>query len=146
MIFPPYNVKLHDHPFELQVSPDPKPYLNGEVIWIEPKLLPDDTVFSVWEKHLKCAGATIAKEYDGKTVTIAIVQNRSTAAYIRASRDAKLVGSLWWLTNTMLRQKFVAPFKTLIDYPVPKGRLATKDEIKVDILKLVYSFLRIFNT
>ncbi|KAI8148041.1 hypothetical protein BJV82DRAFT_664374 [Fennellomyces sp. T-0311] len=112
----------HSNKFNL----DPKPYLAHECIYIEPALkrkLPDSMN---WKKHLMAAGAQTAETYDSTKVTIAIVENRSSVTYLQASKDAKFVASCWWLTNTMWRQEFIPPFRSLLDYPSPKGMITEK--------------------
>lgn len=69
------------------------------------------------------AGGTVVEQYNYQKVTIVILKNRGTQEFRMVSKDTKLVASLWWLTNTLLRGYCNSPLCTLLDYPTPPGGL-----------------------
>lgn len=69
------------------------------------------------------AGGTFAEQYSYQYVTIVILKDRGTRECRMAFKDTKLVASLWWLTNTLLRGYCNSPLCTLLDYPTPPGGL-----------------------
>ncbi|KAL0084901.1 BRCT domain-containing protein [Phycomyces blakesleeanus] len=79
-------------------------------------------------KYLERAGARVLSYYDSLTVDVVIMKWRGSKRYIQACQDKKIIGSFWWATNTLCRERFVSPLKSLLDYPVPKGGIpALKD-------------------
>ena len=133
LIFPPYGSKFSSRrPYKIELAEDiPTPYLADDCIYAEPDLLGVDTdVLDSWLTYLEQkAGAKIVKEYNKDQVTIAVVKNRSTSTYIKASRDGKMVASKWWLTNTIMRKQKQIPTATLVDYPMPKGGIPSADKV-----------------
>lgn len=69
------------------------------------------------------SGGRVAEQYNYQEVTIVILKDRGTRDCRMASKDSKLVASLWWLTNTLSRGYCNSPLCTLLDYPTPPGGL-----------------------
>ncbi|KAI9274213.1 BRCT domain-containing protein [Sporodiniella umbellata] len=82
-------------------------------------------------QSVKRAGATVSVDYNG-LVTLVILKYRSQEAS-RAWREQKTVASLWWLTNTLHRGQCLSPFRSLLDYPVPKAGIPGMECVSVTI-------------
>ncbi|KAG2234139.1 hypothetical protein INT48_002302 [Thamnidium elegans] len=77
----------------------------------------------VLEEAIVRAGGTISDQYSHQEVTIVILRDRATPECRMASKDQKLIASLWWVTNTLSRGHYNSPLSTLLDYPTPPGGL-----------------------
>lgn len=75
------------------------------------------------------AGGSVVDTYDYQLVTIVILKYRSTRECRMASKDQKLIASLWWLTNTLLRGYHTSSLSALLDYPSPPGKLPGMENI-----------------
>ena len=69
------------------------------------------------------AGGTVTNQYNHQNVTIVVLKYRSSHECRMAYKDSKLVASLWWVSNTLLRKYWCSPLSTLLDYPAPPGGL-----------------------
>lgn len=96
-------------------------FLAGKRFYFDPELGIEEEMQTDLANALEDAGATIVKEYEPEQVDVVVTKYRSTKAYIRACQDSKTVGTVWWVTNTLARQRFESPMRTLLDYPVPSG-------------------------
>ncbi|KAI7866570.1 BRCT domain-containing protein [Mucor mucedo] len=79
------------------------------------------------------AGGTVVDQYNYQKVTIVILKDRGTQEFRMVSKDAKLVASLWWLTNTLLRGYCNSPLCTLLDYPTPPGGMPEMNDCVITI-------------
>lgn len=86
-----------------------------------------DTMRSVLEECVNAAGAHLIDEemtYSSEDVDIYIGRWRFGEEYKQASVDGKIVGSIWWLSNTLARNRIESPTRSLLDYPLPKSGIS----------------------
>lgn len=81
-----------------------------------------------WKGRLEKAGAKISNSYNDK-VTVVVVKYRDSPEYIRACRDGKIVATMWWVSNTLMRQRYESPTRRLLDYPVPRGGIPGMENV-----------------
>lgn len=89
------------------------------------------------------AGGAFSDQYNHQDVTIVILKDRGTRECRMVSKDSKLVASLWWLTNTLMRGYCISPFCSLLDYPTPPGGLPGMGEFVSKKKKRNNSFKKI---
>ncbi|KAJ8658560.1 hypothetical protein O0I10_005600 [Lichtheimia ornata] len=129
--YPGFNYKDNKNfwPRDLEVS---QPYLKGHCFYF----VHDYDYLALrtfdWEGRLKKAGAEIASSYNDK-VTIVVVKYRDSPEYIQACRDGKMVASMWWVSNTLMRQRVEPPTRRLLDYPMPRGAIPGMENMAIVI-------------
>jgi hypothetical protein len=99
-------------------------FMSGMRIYIHPDTGLSETLLSCLKECVAAAGASILEEhvaYSKECVDIYIGRWRQGEENKLASKDGKIVGSLWWLTNTLARNCVASPTRTLLDYPMPKS-------------------------
>jgi hypothetical protein len=79
--------------------------------------------------YIKKAGGQVVYDKNNSSVSIVITKYRTSEECILSWRSNKIVESLWWLTNTILREKFESPLSSLLDYPVPKNGMIGMDSM-----------------
>ncbi|GAA5812958.1 hypothetical protein MFLAVUS_006420 [Mucor flavus] len=121
----PTPAKLHPyHDTELiSGGGDHNLVLEDEVIYFGKDINIKEDFKIVLEEAIVRAGGTISEHYSHQEVTIVILKDRATAECRMASKDQKLIASLWWVTNTLSRGHYNSPLSTLLDYPTPPGGL-----------------------
>lgn len=117
--YPGFNYKENKlyWPRDLEVT---EPYLKGHCFYFVHDYDYLSTKSFDWEGRLKKAGAEVSSSYNAK-VTIVVVKYRDNPEYIRACRDGKTVVTMWWVSNTLMRQRIEPPTRRLLDYPMPRG-------------------------
>ncbi|KAI7863200.1 BRCT domain-containing protein [Spinellus fusiger] len=96
------------------------PFLEGYTIHLDSELALSSNEREDLIQHLVDAGANYSDKYT-KSVDIIILQWRNTILYRRAVNDNVVVGSLWWMMNTLERQRLDHPSNVLLYYPIPKN-------------------------
>jgi hypothetical protein len=99
------------------------------VIYLGQDIKMQEDLKNVLVDAIERAGGKIADQYDYQSVTIVILKHRSTRECRMASQDQKIIASLWWLTNTLLRGHHNSPLSTLLDYPIPPGGLPGMENV-----------------
>jgi hypothetical protein len=97
--------------------------LENQVIYFGRDIQIKEDYKNALDRAIERAGGTVANIYNHQFVTIVILKYRSTRECLIASKDQKLIASLWWLTNTLFRGYQSSPLCTLLDYPIPPGGL-----------------------
>ncbi|KAG0359216.1 hypothetical protein BGZ54_010042 [Gamsiella multidivaricata] len=102
-------------------------------------LLGDDLAFifperrAKLEEKIEAAGGILANEYSGDIVDILICRYRSGTAYIGASRDGKIVGSVDWLLHVLQTGTLPSPKAWLLHYPIPQGSIEGSSSLVITI-------------
>ena len=112
-------------PRDLDVN---EPYLKGHCFYF----VPDHDFQALksfdWKGRLEKAGAKISSSYNDK-VTVVVCKYRDGPDYIRACRDGKMVATMWWVSNTLMRQRVESPTRRLLDYPTPRGGIPGMENV-----------------
>lgn len=125
--YPGFNYKENKlfWPRDLEVT---EPYLKGHCFYF----VQDNDYLSLrnfdWKGRLEKAGAKISNSYNDK-VTVVVCKYRDSPEYIRACRDGKIVATMWWVSNTLMRQSFESPTRRLLDYPMPRGGIPGMENV-----------------
>lgn len=125
--YPGFNYKENKlfWPRDLEVT---EPYLKGHCFYF----VQDNDYLSLrnfdWKGRLEKAGAKISNSYNDK-VTVVVCKYRDSPEYIRACRDGKIVATMWWVSNTLMRQRFESPTRRLLDYPMPRGGIPGMENV-----------------
>ncbi|KAI8580609.1 hypothetical protein K450DRAFT_236426 [Umbelopsis ramanniana AG] len=121
------NGYIHPYPMNVDSLASCIPsseFMSGMKIYIHPDTGLSETLLSSLKECVAAAGASILEEhiaYSKEIVDIYIGRWRQGEDYKQASKDGKIVGSVWWLTNTLARNCVAPPTGTLLDYPMPKS-------------------------
>jgi hypothetical protein len=104
--------------------------LKGNVILLASDIdYPTEKFKKEWPECIKKAGGQVVYDKNNSSVSIVITKYRTSDECILGWRSNKIVGSLWWLTNTILREKLESPLSSLLDYPVPKNGIIGMDSM-----------------
>jgi hypothetical protein len=118
---------IHPYPLNediLSSCAPTSPFMTGMRIYINPDTDISDAMRSVLEECINAAGARLLDKestYSSENVDIYIGRWRFGEEYKQASIDGTIVGSIWWLSNTLARNRIESPTRTLLDYPLPKS-------------------------
>lgn len=121
------NGYIHPYPMNVDSLASCVPtseFMKGRKIYINPDTGLSESLLSSLKECVAAAGASILEDhetYSKETVDIYIGRWRQSEEYKQASKDGKIVGSVWWLTNTLARNRVASPTATLLDYPMPKS-------------------------
>jgi hypothetical protein len=94
-----------------------------EVIYFGKDIKFKEGIKSVLVEAINRAGGVVLDQYSHQHVTIVVLKNRTSHECRMASKDKKLIASLWWVTNTLSRRYCCSPLSTLLDFPTPPGGL-----------------------
>ncbi|KAI8983899.1 hypothetical protein BDB01DRAFT_120943 [Pilobolus umbonatus] len=84
------------------------------------------------KNSIEKAGGRIAPRYT-KEITIFIAKYRLNSGIAKAFKDGKIIGNLWWLSNTLNRGYLRSPLSTLLDYPIPDGGIPGMQKLSISI-------------
>ncbi|KAI8606326.1 hypothetical protein EDD21DRAFT_361232 [Dissophora ornata] len=85
------------------------------------------------EEKIEEAGGIIVNEYSGDMTDILICPFRSGDAYIKASKNGKIVASIDWLLHVLQTGELPSPKASLLHYPVPRKPIAGMSSIVVSV-------------
>ncbi|KAF7722799.1 hypothetical protein EC973_002683 [Apophysomyces ossiformis] len=129
------NQQIYPYPESidyLPTLPEPSTFLKDQCFYLSLDLDISEEFRNALQLQLVNAGATVANDYDS-SVDVVVTQFRSSDSYLRGCQQGKVVGSLWWLTNTLARQRFQLPTRALLDYPLPKGGIPGMEKAVITI-------------
>jgi hypothetical protein len=121
------NGYIHPYPLNAESLASCVPtsqFMAGMRIYLHPDTALSESLLSSLKECVIASGATILDEsigYSNEGVDVYIGRWRSGEDYKQASKDGKIVGSVWWLSNTLSRNRIEPPTRTLLDYPSPRS-------------------------
>lgn len=130
---------IHPYPLNedvLSSCAPTSPFMKDMRIYINTDTDISDTMRSVLEECVNAAGAHLIDEemtYSSEDVDIYIGRWRFGEEYKQASVDGKIVGSIWWLSNTLARNRIESPTRSLLDYPLPKSGISEMQNMVITI-------------
>ncbi|KAM3588887.1 regulator of Ty1 Transposition [Umbelopsis sp. WA50703] len=135
------SAKGYIHPYPLNEDilsscAPTSPFMTGMRIYINPDTDISDAMRSVLEECINAAGARLLDKestYSSENVDIYIGRWRFGEEYKQASIDGTIVGSIWWLSNTLARNRIESPTRTLLDYPLPKSGITEMQNMVITI-------------
>lgn len=114
-----------------------KGILAGEHIFFVPEIR--HVMFCLYEDWCDLVtdyGATVHHSYDDQ-VTMVISRNRDENYTMCAVHDNKKVGTMWWLSNIIMRGYPVGdkPEQAFLEYPLPSKKIQVEGYCKVHVIK-----------
>ncbi|KAI8388231.1 uncharacterized protein BYT42DRAFT_611301 [Radiomyces spectabilis] len=125
-------IYVHPTADALPTTEPKEKYLADRCFFFAADLKLKDELLPKIESCLIKAGATVESTFSDK-VNIVIAKYRSSPECIKACQEHKLVASLWWIFNTLARQRFELPTRTLLDYPQPKGGIPGMENMVITV-------------
>jgi hypothetical protein len=121
------NGYIHPYPMNIEGLASHIPstdFMNGMKIYMHADTGLSESMISALRECVTAAGASMLEDHVGyskEDVDVYIGRWRQGEEYKQACKHGKIVGSVWWLTNTLARNRVDPPTCTLLDYPMPKS-------------------------